>query len=602
MRQFSGPFGWSIAALVLANSAFAAQFDNVIIFGDSLSDAGQYGARYTTNPGITAMENVARYFGHTVRPSTLGGSDYAFGGARVSLLPGFSPATAPPIATQVSTYLAAGPVDPNALYSVWGGGNDEFTQVLQYAIGAATIAQAQAAMNQAATDELTQITRLHAAGARYIVVLNLPDTARTPFGLTAPTLPFSSLSGLYNTTLSQGLAGIGFDVIPINSFALFNEILASPAVYGFSNVTARACTTPSSLTCTPATLVAPDAPTTYIFADDVHPTTASHALIAQYVESVIEAPEKIALLGEVPLQIPGSQQRAIESRFWSDAGPRAKDRFNFYTSYDYDPSTLDPTARSPGNDNKAHTLTVGGDRQYSDSLTAGIALGYSWNKSDFGGNSGGFKLDAGMLSAYAAYQAPHFYGGALATVGDLDFYDIQRNIVLGAATRIESGSTKGTQQALSLIGGYMFDGPRFRHGPVASLAYQRIRVDGYAETGSNSTTMTFDRQERQSFVSSLGWQLTGSMAAAGRMLKPFARVAYEQEHKNDDRSVRAGLVTMGGSFSMPVFKPGDTWVRLDLGLFTHLAANLDAYVAYSGVFSQSNAKANAFTIGVKMAL
>ena len=62
--------GLALSALALAQAAAAAEFSNVIIFGDSLSDAGQYGARFTTNPGITAVEQVARYFGYVVKPFT----------------------------------------------------------------------------------------------------------------------------------------------------------------------------------------------------------------------------------------------------------------------------------------------------------------------------------------------------------------------------------------------------------------------------------------------------------------------------------------------------------------------------------------------------
>src|SRR5205814_2865129 len=114
-----------------------------------------------------------------------------------------------------------------------------------------------------------------------------------------PTVPFSALAGLFNTTLSIGLDSLGFDVIPINTFALLNEIIANPSTYGFSNATVPACTVASSLSCTPSTLRDPNAGSTFVFADALHPTNAAHAVLAQYVESVIEAPEKVALLAEV---------------------------------------------------------------------------------------------------------------------------------------------------------------------------------------------------------------------------------------------------------------------------------------------------------------
>ena len=69
-------------ALTASASVHAFEFTNVYILGDSLSDAGQYGSRFTTNPGLTASEYLAQRFGFTVKPSTQGGTNYAYGGAR----------------------------------------------------------------------------------------------------------------------------------------------------------------------------------------------------------------------------------------------------------------------------------------------------------------------------------------------------------------------------------------------------------------------------------------------------------------------------------------------------------------------------------------
>jgi hypothetical protein len=59
----------SAIAMGLCASAHAFEFTNVYILGDSLSDAGQYGSRFTTNPGLTAPEYLAQRYGFTVRPS-----------------------------------------------------------------------------------------------------------------------------------------------------------------------------------------------------------------------------------------------------------------------------------------------------------------------------------------------------------------------------------------------------------------------------------------------------------------------------------------------------------------------------------------------------
>ncbi len=73
-----------------------------------------------------------------------------------TLLPGVvdppvDPNSAVPVATQVTQYLSHGPADPNALYSLQGGGNDFFYQFGLLLAGATTPAQVQAALGQAAS-------------------------------------------------------------------------------------------------------------------------------------------------------------------------------------------------------------------------------------------------------------------------------------------------------------------------------------------------------------------------------------------------------------------------------------------------------------------
>src|SRR5258705_9295083 len=117
-----------------AAEAQSAQFSNVYVFGDSLSDAGYFRpflrtllppaladsmGRFTTNPGPVWSELVASYYGVNPRPSNAGGTIYAQGGARVTAVPGVStpPGQAErPIATQINEFLAANAAaDPNAL-------------------------------------------------------------------------------------------------------------------------------------------------------------------------------------------------------------------------------------------------------------------------------------------------------------------------------------------------------------------------------------------------------------------------------------------------------------------------------------------------------
>src|SRR5947207_827365 len=169
MRNIRASLAAIGAACVVASPAALAQFSNAFVFGDSLSDAGQYGSRFTTNPGLSFAMYLTERYGISVGPSFQGGNDYGQGGARVNSPSPLIPPNAPnlSIADQVTQFLAKGPVDRNALFQLQGGANDLFVLASQAAAGQITAAQLQAGVTQAAVDLAIQAARLQAAGARY---------------------------------------------------------------------------------------------------------------------------------------------------------------------------------------------------------------------------------------------------------------------------------------------------------------------------------------------------------------------------------------------------------------------------------------------------
>ena len=136
---------------------------------------------------------------------------------------------------------------------------------------------------------------------------NLPDIGATPAFRAQGALAQATgtaLSSQYNTGLYAALETAGLRFIPLDTFTLLREVLANPGLYGFTNFTGTACQpqiTANSLTCNPSSLITPTAARDYVFADGVHPTTATHLLTAQYAISVLEAPRLIQQLGRTGL-------------------------------------------------------------------------------------------------------------------------------------------------------------------------------------------------------------------------------------------------------------------------------------------------------------
>ena len=612
MRTVTKSF-WAAAfasGLCLASGPAAAQFGQFFFFGDSLSDAGSFKpvlppgtGKFTTNPGPIWAEVLAQRHGSTATPANQGGNDYAEGGARVTQLPGFpaSPptGTATPVSVQVQQFLAKGAVDPHALYSVWAGANDLFVQLGLAQTGAITPTQLQANLATAAVQLVQQVGILNAAGARYIMVFNLPDVGNTPFGRGSGQGPsISALSSFFNSTLSTGLDALHVDVIRLNIFSLLNEVVANPAAYGFTNASSPACTVPSLL-CTSSTLVDPNAAKTYVFADSVHPTTAGHQVIADYAASVIEAPQKIGLLAEAPLQAEQANFRAIDDRMWSAlSAPRTQNKFDAYAVYDY--GNYDHGADFGGGSDHLNTVTLGGDMKLSEHMLAGIAFGYSDDKASFGGNGGGFKLNEASLTAYVGYGQGPWYAGASLGAGDLDFRNIHRTFALGGGTRTETGDTHGTSVTARVLGGYWFNtASNWLHGPFARLTYQQNKVYAWSEEGTSSTAMSFGQQQRESLASSLGWQASGTFGS----LRPFARVTWEKEYDHGERTVRAGLVSTGGiGFGLPALRPDDSYALFGIGASTDLGNRLVGFASINATAAKNDGNYQAVTVGVRLPL
>jgi len=593
-RKLASALALALGCVGVAHAAHST-FDNVVAFGDSLSDNGNIHAiepgsqqRFTTNPGEVAVELVAQHYGYTLAPSIAGGTDYAWGGARAAtdLGPILS------MQTQVSDYLAAngGHADAHTLYTAWIGANDLFA-------AATDPANAQAIGLTAANAEVATIKQLHDAGARYIVVFNLPDVSKTPsIRGTAEASSAGMLGNLYNSTLNAGLGQIGTGIVPVNVYALLNQVIADPSRYGFSNVTDTACTTASSINCSASTLAAPDAASSYLFADGVHPTTAAHAMLAQAVLSELAAPQQVSLLGEAPLAASQAQTRALRNQMLADdLGSSTR----FFANIDYARQRFDASGSSPKTTSNDVNLTLGADVRASDHISTGIALGIGNANADVSGG-GGYKLQDISGLGYITLHNGGGYVGGYANFGQSNFTNIERSFQVGAARISESGKADGSHLGAGLTGGWWFDVGGLRTGPFANLEWQDIKVNGYSEGGNDATAMWFGRQQRKALVGTLGWRLQGHWQVHQAVLSPFVELAWNHDSKADQRMVTAGLNSMNGSFEMAGYTPDKSWATADIGVSAKFD-NIMTWFGYSGRFADNSQKYNSLNLGFKFA-
>ena len=639
----------AVSGGAMAQATAPSPFTGITVFGDSLSDGGNYAIaaglpasqRFTTNPGLTAIENVAAYYGLPLSASLAGGTNYAFGSAGIASNTPGAPAGIPTEAQQITGYLAANPtLDPNRLYSVWGGANDIFYHATAAAAGQAanqiaaaataglpaaqaaavtaaidaqvarsqgvaaleTQQQAGLAIVGAAVEEGGLIGRLNQAGARYVVVFNLPDIGRTPQATAQnATVPgaaagLTTLSTTFNAALSSQLLG-KTGVISVNTFAFLNEVLNSPAQFGIVNTTVPACTTPSSILCTPQTLVAPNAASTYLFADGVHPTTYAHALLAQVVESEMTAAQQASLLAEAPLVTLESERNAINQQLLQEqmtdqTGVRLFTTGGFARE-NFSGQTIRPI------DHDDWLITAGLTDRISPELTVGIAGTGGTQHQTMSGQLRHFRTVSYMGSLFAQYVRGAAYISAAGGAGGLSYKNIERSFAIGPATRVEQGSTNGSTISANITAGYWIGDRSLRVGPFARGVYERVRVGGYDEDSGDSTAMRFKRQTRQSLIGEVGARLQASVSGAGADLHPYAEIAYAHDGDAHADHVLTGLSTMNGEFEIPGYSPDRNWGEAQLGVDAVFSPRVTASIGYQGRFAGKSSAYNGANVGMR---
>jgi outer membrane lipase/esterase len=624
------------AAVALTGSAaaWADGFSNVYFFGDSLTDSGYFknsstvqtlapgGGKFTTNPGTVWAENLATAFGFNGAPNNAGGTDYAQGGARVAQSPGIGstppPIGASPVSAQVTSYLTGtgGHADPSALYAVWAGANDVFAATNAYYVGATPPGYITALIDPttyipaAAGAEVQQIAGLQALGARYILVPNLPDMGKTPAAVAADlalgdhtsSTGLTQLSSGYNTVLFAGLRQAGIHIIPADVAGLFNEMLESPSVYGFTHTNdAAACTTNlfdtlgsslTSLLCVPGSsgainTYAANADKTYVFADGGHPTTAAHKIISDYIFGILTAPRAISLLAETPVQVRTALFDTLNGQLAGESWTTPQGGNNLWVKLGSGEIKFDSTSQIPGAKGTPNDITVGFDKRISATSVIGAAASFSTIKPDFGLIAGHYKEDEQALAIYYGYRHGAYHAtvvGAFSTIN----YDTTRNLALGPATRVINGSTSGSNVSIGGTSGWDFSAGNITHGPFVSLNVQRVTVSNFVETGGGAAGMTFYEQRRDSQLGSLGYKVAADLG----QYRPYASITIDNEFKNTDRVVTADLNTLAvGGFDLPASTPGRHYGTFAAGVSAKFTPTTTGTLAFNSRFSQDNVKA-----------
>jgi phospholipase/lecithinase/hemolysin len=300
-----------VPTLVFGEDYHSARERELVVFGDSLSDSGNFfvntgefsvrpfdfvpsapyarsGFRFTN--GRTWVEQIAmrmhdRRSGQPAlrRPGRF--TNYAYGTARSR-----ANGSALDLGSQVGLFLndVGGQAPGESTYVMWTGSND-----VRDALNALFVdpsgAISAGILQGAVTATADNIIALYGSGAQTFMVANVPNIGLTPavraFGPVAE-MAALQLSVLYNQGLSQALDGLdalpGIRIERLDVFDILGDLVADPESGGLVNVT-ESCITPGVIVDAIC-----DRPVDYLFWDGIHPTRIGHRHLAEAALELIE--------------------------------------------------------------------------------------------------------------------------------------------------------------------------------------------------------------------------------------------------------------------------------------------------------------------------
>ncbi len=269
------------------------KFERIIAFGDSLSDTGNM-----YNASLWSMPNrknwfLGRFTDGKVWVEYLSENldtplhNWATGGAGADeykhMIPGVLQQT-----ESWKDYISHdfGYAADKTLFTMLIGGND----IVQYNISVDSIIKHQ---KQA-------LETLIKNGAKNILVLNLPDVSKAPiFSVRTDSQKISNEVLDYNKRIMNVVEtikteyGSSINIKLFDLFSLFNDLRSQPQKYGF-RVVDQSCLNmnsiePPAFSANPAVRPECTNPKEYLFWDTLHPTTAAHKKLADFVTQFINA-------------------------------------------------------------------------------------------------------------------------------------------------------------------------------------------------------------------------------------------------------------------------------------------------------------------------
>ena len=250
--------------------------------------------------------------------------------------------------------------------------------------------------------------------------------------------------------------------------------------------------------------------------------------------------------------------------------------------------------------------TIGVDYQFSRELIAGGAVGFAGSDVDIDNNAGDLEVEGFNVAAYGTYYISQniYLDGILSY--NRHHYDSTRNIsfVLNNNPVNAQAQSKpdGQLLALSIGGGYEFYA---KHGWVsgikAKLDYADSTIDAYSETGAGGLNLSIEEQRSDSFMSSLGLQLSYAYSTRWGVLLPQFDLDWQHQFRGNAVNIKGQFVNdqFGTSFQFKTDNPDRDFFGVGLGLSAVFPDGNAAFIQTATTLGRDSYEDYYFAVGAR---
>ena len=274
--------------------------------------------------------------------------------------------------------------------------------------------------------------------------------------------------------------------------------------------------------------------------------------------------------------------------------PAAENRWGVWVTGFGDFVNVDADSNARGYDFTTGGFSLGVDYRITDQLAIGVMGEYAhtWTSLQPSGN---IDVDSGRGGVYATWFHRGIYlNGAI--YGGHNVYSSSRSGLGGVA----SGGTGGGEFSTFISGGYDFHLGNLTLGPIGSLQYTYVNIDGFSEKGSLAP-LQFPSQSADSLRTDFGLRAFYLWQIGKIMVEPSLRAAWEHEFKYSALPITAGFDGIAGP-SATFFGPseGHDSAIVSAGVSVRWTPTIATYVNYDGQLGRDRYDSNAVTGGVRI--